>query len=164
MSKESREKPPACSIQYEANYAAILRRIAPRLLSLRCRTAIGSVGLRSSLVSTARLRARKRGNSCGERLEVADLGWHGLEVDRRLAFRRMNDRSWFPVLCKQASRPGPVRSPAPRKRRRRKPSYAHSHAGCEEMPVFGEDLAAEVGRRYGAPVEMMQMKHRAVTG
>ena len=27
------------------------------------------------------------------------------------------------------------------------------------MPVFGEDLAAEVGRRYGAPVEMMQLNH-----
>ena len=27
------------------------------------------------------------------------------------------------------------------------------------MPVFGEELAAEVGRRYGAPVQMMQLKH-----
>jgi len=27
------------------------------------------------------------------------------------------------------------------------------------MPVFGEELAAEVGRRYGAPVEMMQLRH-----
>ena len=27
------------------------------------------------------------------------------------------------------------------------------------MPLFGEALAAEVGRRYGAPVEMMQLKH-----
>jgi uncharacterized protein YcbX len=27
------------------------------------------------------------------------------------------------------------------------------------MPVFGEDLAAEVGRRYGAPLEMMQLRH-----
>jgi uncharacterized protein YcbX len=27
------------------------------------------------------------------------------------------------------------------------------------MPVFGEDLAAEIGRRYGAPVQMMQLKH-----
>jgi uncharacterized protein YcbX len=29
----------------------------------------------------------------------------------------------------------------------------------EAMPVFGEDLAAEVGRRHGAPVQMMQLKH-----
>ena len=27
------------------------------------------------------------------------------------------------------------------------------------MPVFGEDLAADVGRRYGAPVQMMQLNH-----
>jgi uncharacterized protein YcbX len=27
------------------------------------------------------------------------------------------------------------------------------------MPIFGDDLAKEVGRRYGAPVQMMQLKH-----
>jgi uncharacterized protein YcbX len=27
------------------------------------------------------------------------------------------------------------------------------------MPVFGDDLAAEVGRRCGAPVQMMQLRH-----
>ena len=27
------------------------------------------------------------------------------------------------------------------------------------MPVFAEELATEVGRRYGAPVQMMEMKH-----
>jgi uncharacterized protein YcbX len=32
----------------------------------------------------------------GERLEAAQLGWHGLDGDRRLAFRRMDDRSGFP--------------------------------------------------------------------
>jgi uncharacterized protein YcbX len=34
----------------------------------------------------------------GERLEVAQLGWHGLDGDRRLAFRRMDDRSGLPWL------------------------------------------------------------------
>ena len=34
----------------------------------------------------------------GERLEVTNLGWHGLDGDRRLAFRRMDDRSGFPWL------------------------------------------------------------------
>src|SRR5260221_310419 len=34
----------------------------------------------------------------GERLEAAMLGWHGLEDDRRLAFRRLDDRSGFPWL------------------------------------------------------------------
>ena len=27
------------------------------------------------------------------------------------------------------------------------------------MAVFGDELTAEVGRRYGAPVQMMQLKH-----
>ena len=34
----------------------------------------------------------------GERLEVAELGWYGLEGDRRLAFRRTDDRSGMPWL------------------------------------------------------------------
>src|ERR1700686_1849490 len=43
----------------------------------------------------------------GQRLEVANLGWHGLEGDRRLAFRRMriDDRSGFPCGYQQASFP-----------------------------------------------------------
>jgi uncharacterized protein YcbX len=38
------------------------------------------------------------------------------------------------------------------------PTHVRTPDG-EEMPVFGEDLAAEVGRRYGARVQMMQLKH-----
>jgi hypothetical protein len=34
----------------------------------------------------------------GEGLEFAQLGWHGLDGDRRLAFRLMDDRSGFPWL------------------------------------------------------------------
>ena len=32
----------------------------------------------------------------GERLEAATLGWSGIEGDRRLAFRRVEDRSGNP--------------------------------------------------------------------
>ena len=34
----------------------------------------------------------------GERPDEANLGWHGLDGDRRLAFRRMDDRSGMPWL------------------------------------------------------------------
>src|SRR3981081_1647762 len=96
----------------------------------------------------------------GERLEEANLGWYGLDGDRRLAFRRMGNRSGMPWLTAsklpdlllftphrredgaQGDLPTPIRTP-----------------DGEEMPVFGEDLAAEVGRRCGAPVEMMQLRH-----
>src|SRR5438445_13879042 len=34
----------------------------------------------------------------GELLDVARLSWHGIEGDRRLAFRRLTDKSGFPWL------------------------------------------------------------------
>jgi len=34
----------------------------------------------------------------GERLEAANLGWHGLAGDRRLALRRVDDRGGMPWL------------------------------------------------------------------
>ena len=38
------------------------------------------------------------------------------------------------------------------------PTHVRTPEG-EELPVFGEALAADVGRRHRAPVEMMRMKH-----
>jgi MOSC domain-containing protein len=99
----------------------------------------------------------------GERLEVANLGWHGIEGDRRLAFRRMEDRSGFPWLT--ASKLPDLllfapqrRDGAPERAEADLPTHIRTPDGSD-MPVFGEDLATEVGRRYGAPVQMMQMKH-----
>jgi uncharacterized protein YcbX len=93
-------------------------------------------------------------------LEAATLGWHGLEGDRRIAFRRMDDRSAFPWLT-ASKLPGlllftPLRREAGPEEGI--PTHVRTPDG-EEMPVFGEDLAAEIARRYGAPVEMMHMKH-----
>jgi len=95
----------------------------------------------------------------GEQLEAAELGWHGLEGDRRLAFRRMDDRSGFPWLS--ASKLPELILFAPQREDGAPgdlPTHVRTPDG-EEMPVFGEDLAAEVGRRHGAPVQMMQLKH-----
>lgn len=38
------------------------------------------------------------------------------------------------------------------------PTHVRTPDG-DDLPVFGEDLAEEVGRRHGARVEMMQMRH-----
>ena len=96
----------------------------------------------------------------GERLEAADLGWHGIEGDRRLAFRRLDHRSGFPWLT--ATKLPDLILFAPHRREGIAegdlPTHVRTPDG-KEMPVFGDDLAAEVGRRYGGPVEMMQMKH-----
>jgi MOSC domain-containing protein len=96
----------------------------------------------------------------GERLEVAELGWHGLDGDRRLAFRRIDDRSEFPWVT--ASKLPDLLLFAPHRReegaQRDLPTHIRTPDG-EEMPVFGEELAREVGRRYGASVQMMHLKH-----
>jgi len=96
----------------------------------------------------------------GERLEEANLGWYGLDGDRRLAFRRMDDRSGMPWLT--ASKLPDLVLFAPQRREDGShgdlPTHVRTPDG-QELPVFGEDLAAEVGRRYGARVEMMQLNH-----
>lgn len=94
----------------------------------------------------------------GERLEAAKLGWHGLDGDRRLAFRRIHDRSGFPWLT--AGKLPDLLLFAPYRLNgdeEELPTHVRTPNG-KELPVFGEDLAAEVGRRYGAPVQMMQLK------
>src|ERR1700732_5397428 len=98
----------------------------------------------------------------GERLEVANLGWHGLDGDRRLAFRRMDDHSGIPWLT-ASKLPDlllftPHRSEDADGAQGDLPTYIRAPDG-EEMPVVGDDLATEVGRRYGAPVQMMQLNH-----
>src|SRR2546430_10395697 len=110
----------------------------------------------------------------GERLDAANLGWHGLDGDRRLAFRRINDndhdhnhdRSGFPWLS--ASKVPDLLLFTPHRNKDADadraqgdlhlPTHIRTPDG-EEMPVFGDDLAKEVGRRYDAPVQMMQLKH-----
>ena len=96
----------------------------------------------------------------GERLEVANLGWHGLDGDRRLAFRRIDDRSGFPWLT--ATKFPDLLLFAPVRREDAAPGDVPTHVRTpdgEELPAFGEDLATEVERRYGAPVQMMQLRH-----
>jgi MOSC domain-containing protein len=96
----------------------------------------------------------------GERLEVAEMGWHGLDGDRRLAFRRMDDRSGLPWLT--ASKLPDLLLFAPRRPENGAQGALPTHVRTpdgEEMPVFGEELATEVGRRCGAPVQMMRLNH-----
>jgi uncharacterized protein YcbX len=95
----------------------------------------------------------------GEQLEAASLSWHGLEGDRRLALRRVEDRSSFPWLtasqlpdlllftpfCPDAGAEAEA------------PTHVRTPDGAE-LPVLGEELAREIGRLYGAPVQMMGLR------
>lgn len=96
----------------------------------------------------------------GERLEAADLGWHGIEGDRRLAFRRADDRGGFPWLT--AGKLPELILFAPERRGTTDASGLPTHVRTpegEEFETFGQELAAEVGRRHRAPVQMTHLKH-----
>jgi len=96
----------------------------------------------------------------GEPLDATTLGWHGLEGDRRLALRRLDERGGNPWLT--ASKLPDLILFTPRRHEGGRggalPTHVRTPEG-EELPVFGEALAAEVGRRHGAPVQMMQLDH-----
>ncbi len=96
----------------------------------------------------------------GESLDVATLGWHGLEGDRRLAFRRQDVRNGFPWLS--ASRLPELVCFAPHRRGddggAALPTCVRTPEG-NDLPIFGETLAQRVGARLGVPVEMMQLNH-----
>ena len=94
----------------------------------------------------------------GEPLDAADLGWHGLDGDRRLAFRRIDDRGGFPwltatklpeLLLFAPQRGGPSGDGD-------LPTHVRTPEGVD-LSTFGHELAAEVGRRHGSPVEMMHL-------
>lgn len=94
----------------------------------------------------------------GERLEAADLGWHGVAGDRRLALRRPGDRGGFPWLTAsklpELLRYVPLRlGPAAGADL---PTHIRTPEG-QELAVFGDELAAEIGRRHGSPVEMLHL-------
>src|SRR5438874_4315286 len=78
----------------------------------------------------------------GESLAAATLGWHGLDGDRRLAFRRLDGQSDFPWLT--ASNLPDLILFAPQRRQdgnsEALPTRVLTPEG-EEMPIFEEALA-----------------------
>src|SRR5258706_12272920 len=91
----------------------------------------------------------------GEQLEAAELGWHGLEGDRRLGLRRLEDRGGFPWLT-AGKLPDLLRFASLRRDDGTKgdlPTHVRTPDG-EELPLYSEELAAEVGRRHGGPGQM----------
>jgi uncharacterized protein YcbX len=94
----------------------------------------------------------------GEALESASAGWHGIDGDRRLALRRLEDRGGFPWLT--ASRLPELVLYRPERENgvaaEGLPTHVRTPAG-ESLPLFGPDLAADISRRHGAPLEMMHL-------
>ena len=90
----------------------------------------------------------------------AFLGWHGLDGDRRFAFRRLGDESGFPWLS--ASRlPEMLRyQPLSLDESTGEPIPTHVRTPeGSEFPLRSAELTTDVGRRLGSGVELMRMKH-----
>jgi len=91
----------------------------------------------------------------GEALEAAELGWHGLDGDRRLALRRIDDRSGFPWLT-ATKLPELILFAPVRRAAEGLPTHVRTPEG-EELALFSQQLATEVGRRHGSPLEMTHL-------
>src|SRR5580765_6650161 len=95
----------------------------------------------------------------GERVEAAHLGWHGIDGDRRFALRRTQERSSFPFLSASALPElilfTPIRNEGGAQGDL--PTHVRTPEGAE-LPLFGEELASKIERRYGAPVQMMHLR------
>lgn len=92
----------------------------------------------------------------GEPVATAELGWHGLAGDRRLAFRRPGDRGGFPWLTASRLPELILYTPLRRDGARDLPSHVRTPEGAE-LALFGDELAADVERRFGAPLEMVHL-------
>lgn len=95
----------------------------------------------------------------GESLEHSHLGWHGLEGDRRFAFRRVAEQGGFPWLT--ASKLPALLLYKPIRQDTSQDSHLPTHVVTPEGNVLGirsAELRDEIMRRYGAEVEMMHLK------
>lgn len=93
----------------------------------------------------------------GERISSAQLGWHGLDGDRRLAFIRCGVKSEFPWLS--ASKLASLVTYVPlRDADDVLPLRVRTPSG-EELELHGDALRAEITSAHGAPVELLQLKN-----
>ncbi|MEA2328166.1 MAG: uncharacterized protein QOE68_3125 [Thermoanaerobaculia bacterium] len=93
----------------------------------------------------------------GERMDSAELGWHGLEGDRRFAFRRSGVVTGMPWLT-AGKLPSLVIYVPLRDGEDVLPSRVRTPDG-EELELRGDALRAEIEGAHGAPVELMQLNN-----
>ena len=96
----------------------------------------------------------------GAPAESAFLGWHGLNGDRRFAFRRVGDQSGFPWLS--ASRIPELLLYHPlgldESTGEPLPTHIRTPSGAE-VELRSTALESEIAERFRGPVELMQLKH-----
>ena len=90
--------------------------------------------------------------------ESAFLGWHGLDGDRRFAFRRIGDDGGFPWLSASRLPELLLYHPTGLDESSGEPTQVRTPAGaCVELR--SAELNAEIAERFGSGVEMMKLRH-----
>jgi uncharacterized protein len=96
----------------------------------------------------------------GTPTESAFLGWHGLDGDRRFAFRRLGDDSGFPFLT--AGRFAALLTYQPcgldESSGEPLPTHVRTPAGTE-LGLRSAELQNEIAEGFGSGVELMKFKH-----
>ena len=91
--------------------------------------------------------------------ESAFLGWHGLDGDRRFAFRRVGDRSGFPWLSASRLADLVLYQPCGLDERSGEPLPTHVRTPAgEQQELWSTDLQREVAAGFGSEVELMQFR------
>ena len=96
----------------------------------------------------------------GELLDVAKLSLHGIEGDRRLAFRRLADKSGFPWVTASKLNQLLLYKPFGLDPNTAEllPTHVRTPDG-KEYPLWSDELREEISSRYGSDVELMNLKH-----
>ncbi len=95
----------------------------------------------------------------GESLDVARLGWQGIEGDRRLAFRRLADNSEFPWLI--ASKLPQLLLYKPFRLDGHTAELLPTHVRTpdgKEYELRSDELRKEISGRFGSDLELMNLK------
>ena len=92
--------------------------------------------------------------------ESAVLGWHGLQGDRRFAFRRMNDKSAFPWLTASRLPELLLYQPLGLDENAEEPTPTHVRTpeGLD-LAIGSAELQNSVAEKFGSAVELMKLKH-----
>ena len=90
----------------------------------------------------------------------AFLGWHGLQGDRRFAFRRVNDHSGFPWLSASRLPELLLYQPLGLDENADEPTPTHVRTpeGIE-LAIGSAELQQSVADKLGSSVELMKLKH-----
>jgi uncharacterized protein YcbX len=90
----------------------------------------------------------------------AFLGWHGLNGDRRFAFRRLNDNSGFPWLSASRLPELLLYQPFGLDERTEEPAPTHVRTPVGlDHPIGSAELQNEVAEKLGSAVELIKLKH-----